>query len=201
MDESSGDHRYRVNPDIDDPLPYSSAPDMVSPYDDSVTAGEPLYSPLPSHPPPLRPPLPPYPRLAPPPTLPPPLLPDTSYSSCGQPPPLTGVTQHVTLPYSPMVYAPVMMGPSPHQQLESSNTNVFWLMFVKGNISRCTGCGQRTLRGEDGRPRPPPYNLCLQHKEYVMFENPHTGRHQLSSEHRNVCVLLIYSRTSIHTLM
>ena len=106
-------------------------------------------------------------------------------------------TAHVALPYSPMVYAPVMMGLSPHQQLESSNSNVFWLMFVKGNISCCTGCVQRTLHGEDVRSRPLPYNLCLQHKEYIIFENSHTGRHQLSSEHRNVyyhasqrCVLL-----------
>ena len=78
-------------------------PDMVSTYDDSVAAGEPLYSPLRSHPP-LHPPLPPHPRLAPP--LPLPLLPDISYLGHGQPPPLTGVIEHVTLPYSPMVYMP-----------------------------------------------------------------------------------------------
>ena len=58
--------------------------------------------------------------------------------------------------------------------------------FVKGNISRCSGCGQRNLRGVDGKPKQPPYDLCLQHKEYVIFENPHTGMHQLSSDLRNV---------------
>ena len=208
LDESTGSHTYRVDPAScsSDPLPFSSASqvdhfqassddDMVSAYDDSLTTGEPFYPAptLPSHPLPLHPSQPSHPPL------PPPLLPDVSYSRCGQPPPLTGVTQHVTLPYSPMVYAPVMMGLSPHQQVESSCTNAFWLRFVKGNISRCTGCGQRTLRAEDGRPRLPPYNLCLQHKEYVFFENPRTGLHQLSSEHRNVyyhasqrCVTLKY---------
>ena len=64
--------------------------------------------------------------------------------------------------------------------------DIFWLQFVKGNISRCSGCGQRNLRGVDGKPKQPPHDLCLQHKEYVIFENPHTGMHQLSSDLRNV---------------
>ena len=37
VDESSGDHTYWVNPDFEDPVPYSSAPaidDMVSPCDE-----------------------------------------------------------------------------------------------------------------------------------------------------------------------
>ena len=122
LDESTGGHTYRVNSDSNDPLPFSSASqpstadDMVFAYDDGHTVGEPLYPPVPSHPPPLHPSLPPHPPLAPP-----PLLLDISYSRSGQPPPHTGVTQHVTqhvtLPYSPMVYAPVMMGLSPHQQV------------------------------------------------------------------------------------
>lgn len=204
LDESTGGHTYRVNPDSKDSLLFSSASqpstadDMVFAYDDGPPGSELLYPPpLPLHPPPLQPCHPPHPPPVPLPASPPasppapPLLSDVPYSRCRhpsslQPSPLTGVTQHVTLLYSPMVYAPVMMRPSPHQQVASSYTNVFWLTFVKGNISHCTGCGRRTLRGEDGRPHPPPHNLCLQHKEYVLFENPHTGRHQLSSEHRNV---------------
>ena len=31
-----------------------------------------------------------------------------------------------------------------------------------------------------------PVDLCLQHKEFMMFENPHTGLHQLSHYLRNV---------------
>ena len=70
---------------------------------------------------------------------------------------------------------------------------------MNGNLSRCTGCGNRNLRADTGKPHPPPYDLCLQHKEYVMFENPLTGRHQLSTDLRNVyyhalkrCVILKY---------
>ena len=165
LDKSTRGHTYRVNPDSNNPLSFfsasqpSTADDMVFAYNDGHTVGEPLYPPVPLHPPPLHPSLPPHPPLPPPPL--PPLFSDISYSRSGQPPPHTGVTQHLTLPYSPMVYAPVMIGLSPHQQVESSCTNAFWLTFIKGNISRCTSCGQRTLRGEDGRPRPPPYNLCL----------------------------------------
>ena len=51
------------------------------------------------------------------------------------------------------------------------NLATFCLTFVKGNISRI-GCGQWM---KDGRPCPAPYNWCLQHKEYVLFENPCTG--------------------------
>jgi len=62
----------------------------------------------------------------------------------------------------------------------------FPIVFVKGNISRCTGCGVCNLRSEDGKPHPPPYDLCLQHKEYVVFANPRTDSHQISSDLRNV---------------
>ena len=78
LDEYTGGHTYRVNPDSNDPLPFSSASqpstadDMVFAYDDGHTVGEPLYPPVPSHPLPLHPSLPPHP---------PPLLPDISYSS------------------------------------------------------------------------------------------------------------------------
>ena len=51
-----------------------------------------------------------------------------------------------------------------------------------------------------------PYNLCLQHKEHVLFENPHTGLHQLSTEQRNVyyhalqkCVLLKFKNFNPRT--
>ena len=62
----------------------------------------------------------------------------------------------------------------------SIDKDVFYLQFVRGNISRCNGCGKRDLRGEDGKPRLPPYDLCIQHKEHVLFENPHTGTYQMS---------------------
>ena len=57
--------------------------------------------------------------------------------------------------------------------------DIFWLQFVKGNILQCNGCGKHNLRGEDNKPMPPPHDLCVQHKEYVLFENAHTGKYQL----------------------
>ena len=60
----------------------------------------------------------------------------------------------------------------------------FFLTFVKGNISRCAGCG-KDLRALDGKPHPPPADLCIQHKEFI-FENPHTTVKQQSQEQRNV---------------
>ena len=65
-------------------------------------------------------------------------------------------------------------------------TTPFWLVFIKGNISRCAGCGQRNLQKTDGSVLEPPADICLQHKEYIMFENPHTGCHQMSHDLRNV---------------
>ena len=62
----------------------------------------------------------------------------------------------------------------------------FILTFVKGNISRCAGCGRKDLRDTNGKVHPPPWDLCLLHKEFVTFENPHTGARQKSLERRNV---------------
>ena len=131
-------------------------------------------------------------------SYPPPLYPATFTSSAlstngdqpfGQPPPLvsTGsLVQQVSMSYSPsanVLYAPVV---SMQQSGSMPDKDIFWLHFVKGNISRCNGCGKRDLRGDDGRPKPPPYDLCIQHKEYVLFENPRTGMHQMSWDPRNV---------------
>lgn len=58
--------------------------------------------------------------------------------------------------------------------------------YLRGNISRCTGCGSRDLRNTEGKPHAPPEDLCLQHKEHVTFENPRTGTKQLSHDLRNV---------------
>ncbi len=64
--------------------------------------------------------------------------------------------------------------------------NPFILMFAKGNISRCAGCGNHDSRNTDGKPHAPPGDLCLQHKEHVTFESPRTGLKQLSHDLRNV---------------
>ena len=53
-------------------------------------------------------------------------------------------------------------------------------------ISKCGGCGKKDLRDLCGKPHPPPEDLYLQHKEFVMFDNPHTGVRQRSHDQRNV---------------
>ena len=59
-------------------------------------------------------------------------------------------------------------------------------MLVCGNISRCQGCSGKILRREGGKPLPPPDDLVVQHKEYVLFQNPRSGVFQLSHDLRNV---------------
>ena len=108
--------------------------------------------------------------------------------------PVCGVSQHLNMQYSPVVYAPSYLStPS----TEIGEQDHFWLTFVKGNISRCNGCGTKNLRLPNGQPHPPPDDLCIQHKEQVMFLNPNSGNYQLSCDKRNVyyharrsCVLL-----------
>ena len=55
----------------------------------------------------------------------------------------------------------------------------FWLTFIFGNVSRFNGCKGRILRSDDKKPLPPPDDLVLGHKEYVMFHNPHSGNFEL----------------------
>ncbi len=65
-------------------------------------------------------------------------------------------------------------------------TNPFWLCFIHGNVSRCNGCKGRIMRGEDRKPLPPPDDLVIRHKEFVLFNNPRTGFFEQSREERNV---------------
>ena len=77
---------------------------------------------------------------------------------------------------------PILVQPSP--QIEPHN--LFWLVLLAGNISRCQGCGGKIERGIDGKVLPPPNDLVVQHKEQVIFQNPHSGIFQLSRDYRNV---------------
>ena len=113
-----------------------------------------------------------------------------SRPSLGSPPPLIPSTQiaNVSLPYSPVVFAPLIV-PTATNIMSPCTSKVdspFWLTFVKGNISRCAGCDKRNLRGEDGKRHEAPHDLCVQHKEQVMFQNPRSGNYQLSKDLRNV---------------
>ena len=51
--------------------------------------------------------------------------------------------------------------------VQTSQADLFWVMMISGNISRCQGCSGKILRGGNGKPLPPPDNLVVQHKEHV----------------------------------
>ena len=42
------------------------------------------------------------------------------------------------------------------------------------------------MRDASGKPLPSPNDLVIQHKEQVMFNNPNTGKYQLSRDYKNV---------------
>ena len=114
----------------------------------------------------------------------PPLLSSYSGSPALLPSLQSASVTNLSMPYSPFVYAPFSIGTTPSQKVPQQMP--FWIVFIKGNISRCAGCGLRNLKNTDGSPLQPPSDICLQHKEYVLFENPHTGYHQMSRDLRNV---------------
>ena len=56
----------------------------------------------------------------------------------------------------------------------------FCVMFLNAQISRCQGCRGTIEQGQSS-----PGDIVLQHKEYVLFQNPRTGSWQMSKELRN----------------
>ena len=73
------------------------------------------------------------------------------------------------------------MQPAPpplyHQSPERFVGQPFRVVFSNARISRCQGC-----RGQIDHNCDP---IVLQHKEHVLFQNPRTGRWQMSRELRN----------------
>ena len=114
--------------------------------------------------------------------------PSTGQSSLPAPPPLVRAPVQLSMAF---MYVPMYL-PCPAQQTHEAGQErdrcspPFLLVFVKGNISRCAGCGKKNLCDISGKVHPPPHDLCLMHKEFVTFENPNTGLHQTSQERRNV---------------
>ena len=51
----------------------------------------------------------------------------------------------------------------------------FWVAFLFGNVSRCNGCKGKISHQIDNKPLPPPNDLILGHKEYVIFLNHKSG--------------------------
>ena len=87
---------------------------------------------------------------------------------------------------NPQSTCTVPHGPQSTVPQNPAQADIFLVMMLSGNISRCQGCSGRILRGGDGKPLPPPDDLVVQHKEYVLFQNPKSGIFQLSRELRNV---------------
>ena len=77
--------------------------------------------------------------------------------------------------------------PAPfRQQGRPSVETPFWVAFIFGNVSRCNGCKGKILRGEDKSALPPPYDIVLGHKEYVIFQTSYSPVFQQSWDKRNV---------------
>ena len=113
----------------------------------------------------------------------------SSSSLLPTPPPLIRAPVQLSMPF---MYAPMYL-PSQTQQThetlrETEGSTPFLLVFVKGNIARCAGCGKKDLRDANGKVHPPPDDICLLHKElnFITFENLNTGLRQKSQEKRNV---------------
>ena len=64
-----------------------------------------------------------------------------------------------------------------HQSPERSVGQPFRVVLTNSRISRCQGCRGQINHNYD--------QIVLQHKEHVLFQNPHTGRWQMSRDLRN----------------
>ena len=102
-----------------------------------------------------------------------------------QPPPLlnTAVGQPLsvlgTSSIQPQPSNTQSMLPPPlyHQSPEQSVGQPFRVVFSNSRISKCQGCRGQIDHNSD--------QIVIQHKEHVLFQNPHTGRWQMSRELRN----------------
>ncbi len=96
----------------------------------------------------------------------------------GTPPPLIRTQAYTAASSTPRS--------SSAQSLPSVDTP-FWMAFIFGNISCCNGCKGRFFRVTTRT-----FCLCLMiiivfgHKEFVLFQNPQSGKFEQSKERRNV---------------
>ena len=69
-------------------------------------------------------------------------------------------------PYMPIPPPPPSSQLPPAPPMAEENPQ-FKLCFIVGNISKCTGCGNRYPK-----PAIPPYDICVQHREWRSFFSP-----------------------------
>lgn len=87
----------------------------------------------------------------------------------------------------PLISAASMYSPSPRLPRERPCVETsFWLVFIFGNISRCNGCKGKICRDVNKKLLPPPDDIVLGHKKFVVFQNPNSGIFEQSREKRNV---------------
>ncbi len=65
----------------------------------------------------------------------------------------------------------------PSRSPQHSVGQPFRILFSNSRISRCQGCRGKIDHTLD--------DLVIQHKEHVLFQNPHTGRWEMSHDLRN----------------
>lgn len=105
------------------------------------------------------------------------LRPDTSVSAIPKHGLVHGHSQATPVPVSCKSSSPPF-----NQQLPVVNASSFQVKFLTAAIKVCAGCRNGYQRGPDGKgPPPPPYDLCLVHKEQHLFYNVSSGRQQLSA--------------------
>ena len=51
----------------------------------------------------------------------------------------------------------------------------FIIKFLNGRIKICTGCKGTYMKGSNGKVLKPPKDICISHKEQIVFTNPHSG--------------------------
>ena len=116
------------------------------------------------------------------------------YAAGNSPPPLIHASPGSSSHSSP----PQLVPPGQPQLQQKLVETPFWLAFIFGNVSRCNGCKGKILRDENKRPLPPPDDIVIGHKEFIIFSNPRSGLFEQSKEKRNVyyhvrrCCILPY---------
>ena len=98
----------------------------------------------------------------------------------GQPPPLVPIAS----PSSATLTATSPIHPASQQRPRVESP--FWVTFMFGNVSRCNGCKGKIARDPNKKALPPPDDIVLQHKEYVIYQNSRTGHYEQSRDVRNV---------------
>lgn len=86
-------------------------------------------------------------------------------------------SMHLEAPISTQTAMQPLPPPLLHQSPERSVGQPFRVVLTTSRISRCQGCRGQINHNYD--------QIVLQHKEHVLFQNPHTGRWQMSRDLRN----------------